>query len=46
MAFMSVYSPSPRLKPYSANAARFHLARDWTISALPPTALTVKLTGF
>ena len=33
---MLVYRPSPGAKPYSFNAMRFHLAREWTTSMVSP----------
>ena len=46
IAFISVYKPSPGLKPYLPRVILFHFASEWTISSVaPPIQGASKLTG-
>ena len=45
MAFISVYRPSPGWNWYRFRARRFHLAREWTTTAVSFTPRMSKDTG-
>ena len=47
IAFILVYKPSCKPKPYFFKAIRFHLAKEWTTSIVSPgISFIVKDTGF